>query len=303
MAEVSVIIPAFNAAWCVGEAIASVAHQTFRDVEVIVVDDGSTDRTAEVARTALDESGVFNAKVVSHPTCRQVGAARNRGIDEADGTYVAFLDADDRWDPEKLERVLSIFDGRPQVGLVCHYERAVQNGKVLRINRYGPWREEMYEHLLFEDNCLSPSATVVRRELLLQIQGFSEDPALTSVEDYDLWMRLSQITEFVFCPEVLGEHRHIGGSLSSRVEYHLRQTLNVLEQHFDKHFAGRPLTHEDHQRVARRKSVVYRHAAREAQRRRDWQSARRYVAEALRLYPFAPKTLTLGGLIGLRVPM
>ena len=120
---VTVIIPVYNYARYLGEAIESVLNQTYRHVEVIVVDDGSTDQSGEVARS-------FAARGVQY--CRQdnagIGPARNKGVELARGEYVAFLDADDRWPIEKLERQLHAFDTDPALEMVFGQALQLQNG-------------------------------------------------------------------------------------------------------------------------------------------------------------------------------
>jgi len=104
---VSIVIPAFNASWCIRRAVDSVLAQTFTDFELIVVDDGSTDETAEILRSYGDA-----LRVVSQPN-GGMSCARNAGIRIARGRYIAFLDADDRWLPAKLERQVKLLDDRP----------------------------------------------------------------------------------------------------------------------------------------------------------------------------------------------
>src|SRR5436190_636531 len=118
---VSVVTPAYNVAWCIGRAIDSVLKQDFRDYELIVVNDGSTDGT----RALLDTYG--EAVTVINQNNRGMSAARNRGIDQARGTYIAFLDADDWWLPEKLTRQVELMARRPDLGF-CSTAARVQDG-------------------------------------------------------------------------------------------------------------------------------------------------------------------------------
>src|SRR6266545_3624012 len=111
--RVSVVMPAYNAAPTVGQALDSVLSQTFRDFEVVVVDDGSTDHTREVLAGYGDRIRMFDKVNEGKPA-----STRNLGVREARGELVAFLDADDCWRKEKLERQVGVFDGRHDVGLV-----------------------------------------------------------------------------------------------------------------------------------------------------------------------------------------
>ena len=127
MAVVSVVIPAFNRARKVVRAITSVLSQTFTDVEIIVVDDGSTDET----KKAVKQFGDF-LTYVAHPSNRGVSAARNTGIKKSNGQLIAFLDSDDHWLPEKLAVQVCFFDEHPEA-VVCQTEEIwIRNGR--RVN-------------------------------------------------------------------------------------------------------------------------------------------------------------------------
>jgi glycosyltransferase involved in cell wall biosynthesis len=183
---VSVVIPAYNAAWCVERAIDSVLAQGVRELELIVVDDGSTDGTAgALARygDALRVIGKVNGGLSS---------ARNAGIRAARGRYVAFLDADDRWLGNKLERQLALMEARRELAF-CSTAARVEgpSGEAL-----GEWRCRCGAlpalEAIFATNAFvagSGSAVLVRRDVLERVGGFDE--RLRSLEDIDMWMRLA----------------------------------------------------------------------------------------------------------------
>ena len=180
---VSVVIPTFNRAWCLQDAVDSVQAQTFRDFEVIVVDDGSTDETAAMAST-------WEAPIrFLQQRNKGVSAARNAGIHAARGHFLAFLDSDDLWRPEKLARQVAFFDAQPEA-LICQTEetwirRGVRVNPKLRHRKPSGW--------IFEPSlalCLvSPSAVMMRRDLFDAVGLFDEQ--LPACEDYDLWLRVS----------------------------------------------------------------------------------------------------------------
>ena len=184
MAAVSVVIPVFNRARKVVRAITSVLSQTFNDVGIIVVDDGSTDET----KKAVEQFGDF-VTYVAHSSNLGVSAARNMGIKKSNGPLIAFLDSDDHWLPEKLAVQAGFFDEHPEA-VVCQTEELwIRNGS--RVN-------PMKKHLkpsgdIFEPSlklCLvSPSAVMLKRCLLDKVGVFDED--LPVCEDYDLWLRIS----------------------------------------------------------------------------------------------------------------
>jgi glycosyltransferase involved in cell wall biosynthesis len=181
--QVSVVIPTYNRAWCLGEAVDSVLAQRFRDFELIVVDDGSTDATAAVL------AGYGGTIRILQQENRGVSAARNAGIAAARGELIAFLDSDDIWLPVKLWRQVEFFNRYPEA-LICQTEEVwVRNGRRVNPGR----RHRKPEGMIFEPSlelCLvSPSAVMVRRELFDRVGFFDE--RLPACEDYDLWLRVS----------------------------------------------------------------------------------------------------------------
>lgn len=182
MPSVSVIIPTYNRRDFVREAMASVLAQTFQDFELIVVDDGSTDGTVDVVREFP------RARYLSQEN-RGVSAARNAGVAVSRGELIAFLDADDLWQPQKLATQVAFFATRPEAHICQTEEVWLRNG--VRVNPRNKHRKPSGDifaaslHL-----CLvSPSAVMMRRELFDRVGGFDEE--LPACEDYDLWLRIS----------------------------------------------------------------------------------------------------------------
>jgi len=186
--KVSVVIPAYNAAWSVGRAIESVLAQGFRDFELIVVDDGSTDSTAAVLSHFGDELRVLSK------TNGGLSSARNAGIQASRGSYVAFLDADDWWLPDKLERQVALMRSRPELAF-CSTAARIEgpNGESLGEWRCGGDTGAALE-AIFAVNAFvagSGSAVFARRDALDRAGGFDE--SLHSLEDIDMWMRLAAV--------------------------------------------------------------------------------------------------------------
>ncbi len=179
---VSVIIPTYNRAWSLGEAIDSVLAQDFSDMELIVIDDGSTDDT----RNLLD--GYRQAITVIRQPNRGVSAARNAGVAASCGSLLAFLDSDDLWLPGKLGAQVAFFREHPSA-MICQTEETwIRRG--VRVNpkrRHQKPSGSIFLRSL--ELCLvSPSAVMMRRELFEATGGFDE--TLPSCEDYDLWLRI-----------------------------------------------------------------------------------------------------------------
>jgi glycosyltransferase involved in cell wall biosynthesis len=166
------------------EAIESVRKQTFEDYELIVVDDGSTDETPrELARRFPD------IIIVRHPLKKGVSAARNRGITQSRGTYLAFLDSDDLWLPQKLEKEVAFLEENPEIR-VC-YTDEIWIRKGIRVNPKK--RHKKYSGWIFP-RCLplciiSPSSVMIHREIFKTVGTFDE--SLPVCEDYDLWLRIA----------------------------------------------------------------------------------------------------------------
>ena len=180
---VSVIIPTYNRGWIVREAIDSVLAQDFNNFELIVVDDGSTDDTADI----LDD---YRERItVLTQLNRGVSAARNRGIRSSSGRFIAFLDSDDRWLPQKLSRQIDFYDSHPDAQICQTEEIWIRNGR--RVNpktRHRKPSGKIFERSL--ELCLvSPSAVMIRRDLFERVGLFDEN--LPACEDYDMWLRVS----------------------------------------------------------------------------------------------------------------
>ncbi|HYL81892.1 MAG TPA: glycosyltransferase, partial [Candidatus Acidoferrum sp.] len=189
---VSVIIPTYNSAGFVVEAVRSVLAQTHSPVEIIVVDDGSTDATAESLRPYAERIRYL------YQQNRGVAAARNAGIAVARGDLLAFLDADDMWVPDKLERQLACLDRRPQVGVThadarhCYVDSGRQCARPPLARQFDG---NCYTDLFF-GNRIVTSSVMVKRHCLEAVGGFDETIRAASVEDYDLWLRLARRYEF-----------------------------------------------------------------------------------------------------------
>jgi glycosyltransferase involved in cell wall biosynthesis len=275
MARVSIIIPTHNRRGLLACALGSVARQTFRDFEALVIDDGSEEDIASVCATADVPVRCIR---ISHAG---VAAARNAGIEAAGGEYLAFLDSDDAWLPEHLARTVAVLQDRPEVGVVYHPYRTVDEQGRAVPQRPTPSLPGgvITRDLLAHDVVTTPSV-VCRRDLVRQVGGF--DPALTTGEDYDLFLRLSRVCQFAALPEALLLRRLHEGNISKqqRVQTAVRHALlkeRFCRQHPDvmtslglyaghqlaKSFyrAGRLLLRAGHRRQARqflRRSLHYR---------------------------------------------
>lgn len=204
MIKVSVVIPAYNRARLLAETILSALEQTLADREIIVVDDGSTDDTSEVVKTFQDRV-IYIRQPNSGPA-----KARNTGLRMAKGKYVAFLDSDDLWLPEKLELQYRLIEQNLNLGLIFTDVMWFSNGQVMLPTlreKYQLHTGQVFEKLLF-DNWIATSSVLVRRECLDKVGGFDEDPQIMYVEDWNLWIRLAHRYQFAMVDKVLVKRRY-----------------------------------------------------------------------------------------------
>lgn len=227
----SVIMPLYQVEAYVLRSLESVGRQTFSDWELLVVDNGSRDRSLELAREWARNNPRYRCRLLSEPR-RGPGAARNAGIKAASGDWIAFLDADDVWYPEKLRVVAGVIAAHGTCDLVCHDELAVPTAGATRVlehhKRYYPDRPLFAQ--LFTGNFLSPSAVSVTKTSLLRTGLF--DVTLPCYEDHDLWIRLARFATPVFVPQVLGEYTERDGSAIRDIPRALACDLHVGRKHF-----------------------------------------------------------------------
>jgi teichuronic acid biosynthesis glycosyltransferase TuaG len=224
---VSVVIPTYNHAQFLRAAIQSVIDQTFTDWEAVVVNNYSEDDTVQIVSSFNDT----RIRLVNFRNCGVIAASRNHGMSLAISKAIAFLDSDDVWYPKKLQRCMDALGD--QADVVCHGEAWVKESGPPRVVMYGPQSRTRYLSLLYDGNCLSTSAIVVRKSALDKVGGFSEDPQMVTAEDYELWLRLAREgCSFVMIDEVLGEYRLHGGNQSKAVMRNLGAELAVLRKHF-----------------------------------------------------------------------
>lgn len=182
---ISVIIPTYNRIEYLKQTLDSVLEQTYQNIEVIIIDDGSTDNTREVILSNKDR----RIKYIWQENSGLPALARNKGLNAARGEYVAFLDSDDLWLPAKLEKQMQAFDNNPGLLLVS------TNGYYFREN----YRKKMKSIItdkkisfrsLLRDNIIITSSVLMKSEVMKQIGLMDEDPRIKAAEDYDYWLRI-----------------------------------------------------------------------------------------------------------------
>ena len=223
---VSVIIIAYNFEWCIKDAIASVLAQTYPRTEVIVVDDASNDRTAD----AVVSFGSRVKLIRNSRRTSNAGLNRNTGIQAASGEYIAFLDGDDLWEPEKLVVQMTAAAQYPAAGLVAvdGIQFRHEDGAMLKPSLYHtiPWRSSaelqvlnLYDRLLHGCCIETPSQILVRRAVLDAVGGFTGDlhprPGGGRGEDYDLLLKIAARFNFTLSRRSLVRYRYHSSALSA----------------------------------------------------------------------------------------
>ena len=230
--RVSVVIPAYNCEDYVAEAIDSVLRQTFKDYEIIVVNDASTDATPQILR-AYERNG--DIRVVTHEKNKGLAAARNSGIRAAHGRWITFLDADDVWRPEKLQYHQNILDRNPGLVFISNNGMRFNCGEEVV---FPPLPEDpvlkriKWKELLLGRGPFSGSNATVKRECFEEVGLFDE--SLRAAEDRDMWMRIARRFATFQAPGYVHGYRMHGGNMSADPTHMERNIKCVLVKARDR---------------------------------------------------------------------
>lgn len=276
--QVSVIIPTYNRAHLVGRAVQSVLNQTYQNFEVIVVDDGSVDNTEEVVKN-------FNNEIIRYIRHKENGggaAARNTGIREAEGEYIAFLDDDDEWLPEKLKKQISLFDDKSS-------ELGVVYAGLIRVDETGEYvgkqhicvpdihvpekRGWIYEDLLLKDYVGTTSTVLVKKECFEKVGLFDE--SFSGAEDWDMWIRIAKIYQFDFIESPLIKYHRHANRVTTNLEAKIKDRVMVLNKFFSE-IASKRRIYSEH-----RYGIGVLHC-----RAGNMKKGREEFLRAIKLYPF-----------------
>ncbi|MBD0302712.1 MAG: glycosyltransferase [Tolypothrix sp. T3-bin4] len=228
MPIISVVIPAYNSEKTIRDTIESVLQQSFKDFELIVIDDGSQDSTYQVVSSFSDP----RVRVFSYPNAG-VSASRNRGITKANGEFLAFLDADDLWTPDKLEAQLRALEDNPQAAVAYSWTDYIdESGQFLHPGNHPTATGDVYSDLLVNDFLENGSNPLIRREALRKVGGFDE--SLCGPEDWELFIRLAACYPFVVVPRSQILYRLSINSISFNLTRQEAQCLQVIERAFNQ---------------------------------------------------------------------
>lgn len=217
---ISVIIPAYNAERYIKEAIESALSQTYKDIEIIVINDGSTDRTGDIAFQCFQHES--QRVLIVHQKNKGASAARNTGIKYAKGEYIAFLDADDVWLPNKLQKQIALLENDKDLALV--YSNCYRNTDTL-FDIAKPHRGFAFSELIL-DNFIPTSSVVVRKSILDKVGVFNESFLIS--QDFDLWLRIAHAHKIDFVDLPLVKYEMDSDGLSKKRIPVLKEVIKIV---------------------------------------------------------------------------
>lgn len=229
MPKVSVIIPTYNCAKYLRDTVESVLSQSFQDFEIIIVDDGSTDNTKEtISKLGNDQRIIYISQENKGQAC-----ARNTGLKMAKGDYIALLDADDKWLPNRLEEAVAALDNHPDVGLVhAHSLRITEDNKPIETIKRDPrfLSGSLFETIFLRQTHISCPTATFRRECLDTVGLMDENRTCLGNEDREYWLRVSQRYPVLFIDKVLAHYRVRENSVSKDTSKMFKARLYVVDK-------------------------------------------------------------------------
>lgn len=276
---ISIVTPTYNRANFLPEAIESVLSQDYENYELLIIDDGSTDNSKDVIEKYMDSKKI---RYLYQSNSGQ-SVARNRGIEEANGDFICFLDSDNRWLPGKLSASVEAFERNPEADIVY--------GDVVLINEQGHefsrknmkrYSGKITTHLL-KDNCVSMNTTMSKTNSIRAVGGFSGQVKVA--DDYDLWLRLSAEYTYKYIPKLMADYRVMTNQISSDKKRRFSSNEEIIRRFL---VANPNLLSVSEQRDAL--NFFYTRAARHFSGTKNFKLANKYFWKALSTKVFAPRT-------------
>ena len=228
MPSISVVVPVFNGEQTIKETLESVLKQTFTNFELIVINDGSQDKTLEVISSIKDN----RLQVYSYPNA-SLAASRNRGITRATSEYIAFIDADDIWTSDKLEAQFNALQANPDAAVAYSWTDYIdEHSQFLRRGSHIAINGDILPQLLVMDFLENGSNPLIRKQAFIEVGNFDE--SLTAAEDWDMLLRLARRYHFVAVPSPQILYRISANSMSAKVLQQEAETLKVIECAFNQ---------------------------------------------------------------------
>ncbi len=228
MPKISVVIPVYNGEKTIQATVKSVIDQTFKDIEILIINDGSGDRTLEILNHLPDS----RLKIYSFPNAG-LAASRNRGIDLAQGDYISFIDADDLWSSDKLQDQFNALETNPQAGLAYSWTDFIDEaGHFLRPGGHSSQAGDVYQAILLFYFIESGSNILIRKDIIAKVGKFDE--TLKAAEDWDFCLRVAANYAFAVVPKVQVFYRQTTISMSAKISQQEAATLRVLEKAYQQ---------------------------------------------------------------------
>ncbi len=271
-ALVSCVIPTHNRADLLPRAIKSIQNQTYKNLEIIIVSDGSTDNTAKVMK-ALCETDA-RIKFIDYPSAQGGNFARNIGIEKARGELIAFLDDDDEWLPEKIEKQIQLIND--EVGLVYTGVKIIYVNEKIEYTFISKKKGDLSKEILL-DNCIgTTSAVMIKKELLEKAGMF--DNKLKALQDFDLWIRVCQLCKVdVVEEELIYYYNYTGKVQVSATTQKYVDSFDYINNKYKKLF-----NHLNLEKAKEKKRNEYMLLANKAMRNGDKKLTRKYIGMALK---------------------
>jgi len=225
---ISVIIPTYNHATYIGEALDSVLQQTYENLEIIIIDNYSDDNTEQIVSSIKD----LRIQYWKFHNDGVIAASRNFGVDKANGKIIAFLDSDDIWEPEKLHHQVQHLETNNDISIVASNYYIIGESPLWRnrLNFDNKMYKDYYYQDLVLDNTVINSSAIVKRDVFDKVGGLDENPQYIAFEDWDLWLRCCQHGKLrIISTPVVGYRIH-SGNAKNKLDIHTR-SLILLEKH------------------------------------------------------------------------
>lgn len=273
MVKVSVVIPTHNRSELLINSIKSVLKQDFEDFEVIIVDDASSDDTAEKVKCIKDQ----RLKYYKIEKPKGGNHARNFGVNKSEGEYVAFLDDDDEWHPGKLSKQLQKFEAKKTVGLVYTAVEIIYTDENVKYVTRPKEDGDLSKKILLKNHIGTTSCVMAKKTILEEVGGFDEK--LPARQDYDLWIRICKLCDVAFVDEplVLYYNRNNSTQVSTNIEKYLR-AVEIMEQKYEDDFLQ--LSKREQKYI---KSKVCFSAGNRLIRNKDCREGRKYLLRSMRM--------------------
>lgn len=228
MPLISVVIPVFNGEKTIAETIAAVLQQSWTDFELIIINDGSQDQTlAEIAQFPDDRIQIFSYSNAG------LAASRNRGIAQATGEFITFLDADDLWTSDKLSAQVQALNATPEAVLAYSWTDYInESSAFLQSGTHITAQGDVYETLLVNNFVESGSNAMIRKEIFAEVGEF--DTTLTAAEDWEMWLRIAARYPFVAVPQVQVLYRRSANAMSANLTRQEQECVTVLERAYQQ---------------------------------------------------------------------